>query len=34
MASRVLVLEYDGERVTFNVEGETAGATPGVLLDQ
>ena len=34
MASRVLVLEYDGERVTFDVEGETSWGTPGVLLDQ
>ena len=34
MASRVLVLDYDGERVTFDVEGETSWGAPGVLLDQ
>lgn len=34
MASRVLTLEYDGERVTFDVEGETAWGGPGVLLDE
>ncbi len=34
MGSRVLVLEYDGERVTFDMEGETSWGAPGVLLDQ
>lgn len=33
MTSRVLELDYDGERVTFDVEGETSWGAPGVLLD-
>ena len=33
MASRELALDYDGERVTFDVEGETAWGEPGLLLD-
>jgi len=34
MSSRVLALDYDGERVTFDVEGDTAWGEPGVLLDR
>jgi hypothetical protein len=34
MSSRVLALDYDGERVTFDVEGDTAWGDPGVLLDR
>jgi hypothetical protein len=34
MAARVLVLDYDGERVTFDVEGDTSWGPPGVLLDR
>jgi hypothetical protein len=34
MASRELVLDYDGERVSFDVEGDTSWGGPGVLLDQ
>jgi hypothetical protein len=30
----VLALDYDGERVTFDVEGETAWGEPGILLDR
>src|SRR5688572_23793077 len=33
MPARSLVLDYDGERVTFNVEGETAWGDTRVLLD-
>ena len=28
------MLDYDGERVTFDVEGDTAWGAPGILLDQ
>lgn len=34
MTSRMLALDYDGERVTFDVEGETSWGEPGVLLDR
>ena len=34
MGSRELVLDYDGERVTFDVEGDTCWGAPGVLLEQ
>jgi hypothetical protein len=34
MAPRTLALDYDGERVTFEVEGDTSWGAPGVLLDQ
>jgi hypothetical protein len=34
MATRLLALDYDGERVTFDVEGETSWGEPGVLLDR
>ena len=30
----MLALDYDGERVTFDVQGETAWGEPGVLLDR
>ena len=30
----MLTLDYDGERVTFNVEGETGWGEPSVLLDR
>jgi hypothetical protein len=34
MDSRELALDYDGERVTFAVEGDTAWGEPAVLLDR
>lgn len=33
MPTRHLALDYDGERVTFDVEGDTAWGEPGVLLE-
>jgi hypothetical protein len=33
MRSRILPLDYDGERVTFDVDGDTAWGSPDVLLD-
>lgn len=34
MSSRVLALDYDGERVTFDVDGDTAWGDRDVLLDR
>lgn len=34
MPTRILALDYDGERVTFDVEGETVWGAPVVLLDR
>ena len=34
MPTRMLALDYDGERVTFDVEGETVWGAPVVLLDR
>jgi hypothetical protein len=34
MPTRMLTLDYDGERVTFDVEGETGRGAAAVLLDQ
>jgi hypothetical protein len=34
MPTRTLVLDYDGERVTYEVEGDTSWGDPRVLLDE
>jgi hypothetical protein len=34
MASRTLALDHDGERVTFDVEGDSSWGDPKVLLDR